>query len=97
MHATLKSLSHFDHGTVTHLKLEPEQEEFVGPLDLSFSELQNSSHPELEHPFSIVVGVETVGFFILREKAALPEWAPPDVITLHSLRVGQAYQGNGYG
>ncbi|RUW28352.1 hypothetical protein [Mesorhizobium sp. M1E.F.Ca.ET.041.01.1.1] len=62
MHVTLKTLSRFDHATVAHLQLEPEQEQFVAPLDLSFSELRSSSYPELEHPFSIVVGHQVVGF-----------------------------------
>ncbi|WP_287208044.1 GNAT family N-acetyltransferase [Mesorhizobium sp.] len=97
MHATLKTLSHFDRARVAHLKLEPEQERFVDPLDLVFSELQANARPDLEHPFSIVVRHQTVGFFVLREKAALPEWAPSGVITLHSFRVGREYQGNGYG
>ncbi|MGX7877154.1 GNAT family N-acetyltransferase [Mesorhizobium sp. ORM6] len=97
MHPTLKILSHFDGARVAHLKLEPEQEQFVDPLDSVFSELQGKARPDLEHPFSIVVRHQTVGFFVLREKLALPEWAPPGVITLHSFRVGRGYQGNGYG
>lgn len=97
MRATLQAVSRFDYVAVAHLELEPEQEQFAGPLDLVFSELLKSPRPELEHPFSIVVRDSIVGFFVLREKAALPAWAPPDVITLHSLRVGRAYQGNGYG
>ncbi|RUW21604.1 pyridoxal-phosphate dependent enzyme [Mesorhizobium sp. M4B.F.Ca.ET.143.01.1.1] len=95
--ATLRALSRFDDAAVVHLKLNPEQEQFVDSLDVVFSELRNSSCPELEHPFSIVVRDKAVGFFVLREKAAVPEWAPPDVITLHSLRVGSAYQCSGYG
>ncbi|MER9921289.1 MULTISPECIES: GNAT family N-acetyltransferase [unclassified Mesorhizobium] len=95
--AMLEALSHVDHAKVAHLNLEPEQEQFVDPLGLVFSELQNSSRRELEHPFSIIVRHHVVGFFVLREKAAVPEWSPPDAITLHSFRVGQAYQGNGYG
>ncbi|MER8583296.1 GNAT family N-acetyltransferase [Mesorhizobium sp. M1423] len=97
MHVTLKTLSHFDRARVAQLKLEPTQEQFVDPLGLVFSELQGNARPDLEHPFSIVVRHQTVGFFVLREKAALPEWAPPGVITLHSFRVGRGYQGNGYG
>ncbi|PDQ22633.1 hypothetical protein CN311_02715 [Mesorhizobium sanjuanii] len=97
MHATLKTLSHFDRAHVAHLKLEPEQEQFVDSLDFVFSELQGNARPDLEHAFSVVVSHQIVGFFVLREKAALPEWAPPGVITLHSFRVGRGYQGNGYG
>ncbi|RUW47949.1 GNAT family N-acetyltransferase [Mesorhizobium sp. M1A.F.Ca.ET.072.01.1.1] len=95
--AMLKALSRFDHAIVAHLKLESEQEQFVDPLDMVFSELQNSSRRELEHPFSIVVRDHVVGFFVLREQSAVPEWSPPDAITLHSFRIGQSYQGNGYG
>ncbi|MER9281591.1 GNAT family N-acetyltransferase [Mesorhizobium sp. M0522] len=97
MHATLNTLSHFDRARVAHLELEPEQEQFVDPLDLVFLELQGNARPDVEHPFSIVVRHQIVGFFVLREKAALPKWAPRGVITLHSLRVGRDYQGNGYG
>ncbi|WP_375779129.1 GNAT family N-acetyltransferase [Bradyrhizobium sp. ma5] len=97
MCATLKTLSYLDCAAVAHLTLDPEQEQFAGSLDFVFSELRKSSHSDLEHPFSIVVRGEIVGFFVLREKAALPEWAPPDVITWHSLRIGDLYQGNGYG
>lgn len=97
MRTTLKALSHFDYVMVAHLKLEREQEQFLDRLDLVFSELRNSSHPELVHPFATLVCDEVVGFFVLQEKGALPEWAPPDVITLHSLRVDQLYQNNGYG
>jgi len=94
---TLEALSPFEYLKVAHLKLEPEQEQFVDPLETSFAELRNTSFPGLYHPFAMVSRDEIVGFFILRERAALPEWAPPEVFTLHSLRVGLAYQGNGYG
>lgn len=97
MCAMLKAIPYFDCAAVAHLTLEPEQEQFAGSLDCVFSELRESSRSDLEHPFSIVVRGEIVGFFVLRERAALPEWAPPDVITWHSLRIGKPYQGNGYG
>ncbi|MET4036297.1 MULTISPECIES: GNAT family N-acetyltransferase [unclassified Bradyrhizobium] len=97
MRPTLKVLSRFDYPVVAHLKLEPGQEQFVDPLDLVFSELRNSAVAALQHPFSIVVRDEIVGFFVLREKAALPEWARPDAITLHGFRVDRVSQGNGYG
>ncbi|WP_442868704.1 GNAT family N-acetyltransferase [Bradyrhizobium sp. CCBAU 21360] len=97
MCSTLRAVSRFDYSMVAHLELEPEQEQFAGPLDAVFSDLRQSSWPDLEHPFSIIVRDNIVGFFVLRERTALPEWAPPGVITLHSFRIGRAYQGNGYG
>ncbi|MCK1485494.1 GNAT family N-acetyltransferase [Bradyrhizobium sp. 193] len=97
MRAALKTLTYFDYAVVAHLKVEPEQEDFVDSLDLVFSELRNSARPGFEHAFSIVVRDATVGFFVLREGAALPEWAPPEVVTLHTLCIDRAYQGNGYG
>ncbi|MCA1386112.1 MULTISPECIES: GNAT family N-acetyltransferase [unclassified Bradyrhizobium] len=97
MRAALKSLSHLDYPLVAHLRVEPEQEDFVDPLDLVFSELRNSACPGFEHAFSIEVCEKTVGFFVLRERAALPEWALPNAMTLHTLCVDRSCQRNGYG
>ncbi|MEM5461943.1 pyridoxal-phosphate dependent enzyme [Paraburkholderia phytofirmans] len=94
---TLASLTRFDGASVAHLDLAPGQGQFVDPLYTVFSDLQNSSNPEFEHPFSIDVCDGVAGFFVLREKSALPEWAPGDAMTLHSFRIGRTYQGKGYG
>lgn len=79
------------------LVLDPDQEQFAGSVDAVFDGLQNSLHPDLEHAFAIVVSKMTVGFFILREKQAMPDWAPRGVVTLHSFRISRACQGKGYG
>ncbi|RXG83632.1 GNAT family N-acetyltransferase [Bradyrhizobium zhanjiangense] len=93
--AALKALSHWDESRVTHLKLSAEQEEFVDSVEIVFAEFR--SCPEEKHPFSIVVGDKVVGFFVLRERTAVPEWAPLDTITLHSLRIDPRHQRKGYG
>ncbi|MCO4879409.1 pyridoxal-phosphate dependent enzyme [Paraburkholderia caribensis] len=95
--ARLVALSHLDSTTVAHLALDADQCQYVDPLYVVFSELSNSPNPDFGHPFAIAVHDEIVGFFVLREKAAMPDWAGPDAITMHSLRVGRSYQGNGYG
>ncbi|MFP4896987.1 pyridoxal-phosphate dependent enzyme [Paraburkholderia sp. EG304] len=95
--ARLIFLSRFDRASVSHLQLKPEQTQFVDPLYTVFLELQTSSLDEDEYPCSVAVGDKIVGFFVLREKAALPDWAPSDAITVHSFRIGESYQGNGYG
>ncbi|WP_292443321.1 GNAT family N-acetyltransferase [Mesorhizobium sp.] len=86
-----------DRAAIKKLALDPEQEQFAGSVDVIFDQLQNSRRPEFEHPFAIVALKKKVGFFILREKKALPEWAPGDVVTLHSFRICRACQGKGYG
>jgi GNAT superfamily N-acetyltransferase len=86
-----------DRSAIARLELDPEQEQFAGSVDAIFDELQSSRHPELEHPFAILARGAPVGFFILREKHAVPAWATPDVITLHSFRICRALQGQGYG
>jgi RimJ/RimL family protein N-acetyltransferase len=93
----LYGLSPDEQHAVSHLTLEPEQEQFAGLLDVVFTELRNSQHPEAEHPFAIVAHDEIVGFFVLREKSAVPVWASQDVVTLHSFRIGRNHQGEGYG
>ncbi|MBZ9810909.1 MULTISPECIES: GNAT family N-acetyltransferase [unclassified Mesorhizobium] len=94
---SLRRVGVCDRAAIKKLVLDPEQEQFAGSVDVVFDQLQNSHHPELEHPFAIVASSKTVGFFILREKQALPPWAPADAVTLHSFRICRALQGKGYG
>ncbi len=93
----LQDVTARDRGAIARLVLDPEQEQFAGSVDAIFDELQASKHPEFEHPFAIVADTEKIGFFILRERPAVPIWAPHDVITLHSFRIGRPYQGAGFG
>jgi GNAT superfamily N-acetyltransferase len=93
----LSAVTASDRAAIARLLLDLEQEQFAGTVDAVFDELQNSRHPDHAHPFAIVVRGETVGFFILREKQAVPVWAPRDVVTLHSFRICRACQGRGYG
>ncbi|MEX3846801.1 MULTISPECIES: pyridoxal-phosphate dependent enzyme [Paraburkholderia] len=95
--ARLLELSCLDSATVAHLRLDADQCQYVDPLYVVFSELRQSQNSEFEHCFSVVAHDDVVGFFVLREKAAVPEWANPDAMTMHSLRVGLSYQGKGYG
>lgn len=93
----LRRVTISDRLAIEQLVLDPEQEQFAGSVDAIFYALQKSRYPDLEHPFAIVALGKTVGFFILRERQALPEWAPSGVVTLHSFRIGHADQGKGYG
>ena len=93
----LRAVTALDRDEIRKLTLDPDQEQFAGLVDDVFDALQTSPHPKMEHPFAIVAGTRTVGFFVLREKRALPDWAPRDAVTLHSFRICQACQGMGYG
>jgi GNAT superfamily N-acetyltransferase len=93
----LRPVSISDRAATRRLVLDPEQEQFAGSVDTIFDDLQNSRHPDLEHPFAIVALGMRIGFFILREKEALPDWAPRGVITMHSFRICRTHQGKGYG
>ncbi|KQU95545.1 hypothetical protein ASD12_23870 [Mesorhizobium sp. Root102] len=93
----LRPVSISDRAAIRRLVLDPEQEQFAGFVDAIFDDLQNSRHPDLEHPFAIVALGMRIGFFILREKQALPDWAPRGVITMHSFRICRTHQGKGYG
>jgi cysteine synthase A len=87
-----------ERAAIKAVSLPPDQEQFAGSLDTVFDELQRSPFPADEHPFAVVAGEDTtVGFFVLREKASLPVWAPSAAVTLHSFRISQMHQGQGYG
>jgi cysteine synthase A len=93
----LRAVTVLDRGEIQQLTLDPEQEQFAGSVDAVFDALRESPHPRMEHPFAIVAGTQTVGFLVLREKLALPDWAPGGAVTLHSFRIHEARQGMGYG
>ncbi|MBZ9905646.1 GNAT family N-acetyltransferase [Mesorhizobium sp. B2-7-3] len=94
---SLQRVALCDRAAIKTLLLDPEQEQFAGDVDVVFDGLQNSRYPQFEHPLAIVAADKTVGFFILRERLALPLWAPNDAVTLHSFRVCRTLQGRGYG
>ena len=93
----LRPLTIASRDEIKTLVLDAEQEQFAGAVDAVFDGLQSSLYPDLEHPFAIVVRDQPVGFFILREKQASPDWAPPGAVTLHSFRIARPCQGLGYG
>ncbi len=86
-----------DKAAIERLVLGPEQELFAGSIDTIFDDLRTSKHPDHEHAFAIVAQGVLVGFFVLREKARLPGWAPAEAITLHSFRISRDRQGEGFG
>lgn len=97
MDIALQPLSLSDFSFIAHLHLEPDDEAFAGgSMKAIFDALRASRHPDAEHPFAIVAEDVPVGFLLLREQGALPQWAHQGVVTLHMLRVGRAYQGRGY-
>lgn len=95
--AVLRRLTIASRGAIKALVLDAEQDQFAGAVDAVFDALQFSPYPDLEHPFAIVVRDQPVGFFLLREKQALPDWAPRNAVTLHSFRIARSCQGMGYG
>src|SRR3569623_1270767 len=72
---SLQRVALCDRAAIKTLLLDPEQEQFAGDVDVVFDGLQKSRNPQFEHPLAIVAADKTVGFFILRERLALPLWA----------------------
>ncbi|WP_292419014.1 GNAT family N-acetyltransferase [Mesorhizobium sp.] len=97
MEVELQSVAVCDREVIRGIRLPEDQEQFAGSVDAVFDELARSARPENQHPFAIVSGGVKVGFFVLREAENMPDWAPADVITLHSFRISLACQGKGLG
>ncbi|MDX8502452.1 GNAT family N-acetyltransferase [Mesorhizobium sp. VK4C] len=97
MNVELQSVAVSDREIVRKVWLPEDQEQYAGSIDAVFDDLAKSSHPAKQHAFAVVSCGVTVGFFILRERESVPDWSPPDVITLHSFRISLACQGKGLG
>ncbi|MFU0505706.1 GNAT family N-acetyltransferase [Pseudaminobacter sp. NGMCC 1.201702] len=94
----LKSLTIWDSAVIAGLMLDHVQSQFAGgPPASVFRSLQNARYPDMQHAFAIVEDEQAVGFFILKERLALPVWASDGAITIHNFSIGQQFQGNGYG
>lgn len=96
--AVLEEIAVHDLARVLHLRLNVEEEAFAGgPLPALFESLALDDLSDEVHLFALAEGNAAVAFFILREGGRRPTWALPGSVTLHNLRVGQTFQGNGFG
>lgn len=94
----LRPLSLSEQQVVDAIELGAEQQCFAGgSLDDIFRALNGSAHPAALHPFGVVAEANVVGFFVLREGPARPDWALQNTITLHSFRISRPFQGRGFG
>jgi RimJ/RimL family protein N-acetyltransferase len=85
-----------DRDCVAGIDVDPDQEDFSGgSIDAIFARMRAS--PPRQHPFALVDGDAVVGFIVLREDAALPDWAAAGCITLHNLRLDRRVQGRALG
>ncbi|GAA2830765.1 ribosomal protein S18 acetylase RimI-like enzyme [Aminobacter aminovorans] len=87
-----------DENRATAFDIDGDQEEFSGgQFREIFDRLRRSPHQEAIHAFSVAHADSTVGFFVLREAPALPDWAFPGVMTLHNFRISRQFQRQGLG
>jgi ribosomal protein S18 acetylase RimI-like enzyme len=82
----------------TAIDVDGDQEEFSGgQIREIFDRLRSSPYQESIHPFSVTQADSPIGFFVLREAPALPDWAFPGVMTLHNFRISRQFQRQGLG
>lgn len=94
----LEPISGADRDVVEAIALPPEQEVHAGTLDDVFARLSEIEATGLEQGFAVVDPQdEVVGFFVLREGARRPAWAPAGTVSLHNFRVRPGLQGKGVG
>nr|WP_246592276.1 GNAT family N-acetyltransferase [Aminobacter anthyllidis] len=87
-----------DEELATAIDVDGDQEEFSGgQIREIFDRLRCSPHQESIHPFSVTQADSPIGFFVLREAPALPDWAFPGVMTLHNFRISRQFQRQGLG
>lgn len=98
MELWLHSLAVSDVGLVDGFRLDRVQTLFAGgPPSAALQALKHSTYPETNHAFAIMLARTAVGFFILKEGPALPEWANKDAITLHNFSISSQFHRKGYG
>lgn len=81
----------------TSIRLGGDQEQFAGSVKEVFETLSGSPFGHLHHPAMVFLREKPVALFVLREGEAMPLWAPPCVVTMHSFRVAADHQRQGVG
>ncbi|MEO3389040.1 GNAT family N-acetyltransferase [Mesorhizobium sp. CAU 1741] len=96
MTAMLIEIGSDDQDIVAGLAVDPLSEAYAGgSIGDVFDRLRAS--PPLQTPFALYDEDKVVGFIVLREADALPDWAVQGCITLSNLRIDKQCQGRGYG
>ncbi|PSJ56241.1 GNAT family N-acetyltransferase [Pseudaminobacter soli (ex Li et al. 2025)] len=98
MQVTLRSIAISEIPTLAGTDLFESDENFAGGSLLAiFNRLRSRPDLEAHHPFVVMDERQAVGFFMLREGTALPQWAHPRAISLHNFRINKQSRGRGYG
>ena len=98
MELHLQELLLSDEKLVAAIHLNEDQQAFSGGHTWEiFERLRTIPYPGALHLFIVGHNERAIGFFVLRQAPALPNWALPDVMTLHNCRIGSRFQCQGFG
>lgn len=96
MSMILREIGLDDRHLVDGIDVDPVQADYSGgSVDDIFDRLRAS--PANQMPFVFASGDSITGFIVLREGAALPDWAETGTISLHNFRLDRRIQGRGIG
>jgi ribosomal protein S18 acetylase RimI-like enzyme len=94
----LQRISIADIGVLDTVALEVEELAFAGgTADQIKKRIDDDPAAHQHHLFLIKRMDATIGFVSLREGSARPNWASDGSMTLHNLRIGSPWRGQGFG
>lgn len=89
-------LSASEQAQVRSLRIATEQVEFAGTIERAIDKLAAGQGDDLVG-LAIGHGAEIVGFVLIARRSKAPGWAEPEAATLSAMRIGEQYQGRGFG
>ncbi|GIL05789.1 MAG: hypothetical protein BroJett031_23090 [Betaproteobacteria bacterium] len=80
---------------VRSLRVSERQVEYAGSIESSLAQCEGSTNELVG--LAIVYGQAVVGFLLLKCGSKAPQWSSPHSVVISALRIGEQYQGRGYG
>lgn len=92
----LRELGINEQHVVAGITMDPGQEIYAGgSMEQVFEGFEGAPHGC--HPFALIDNGIAVGFLVVREGDAVPGWVKSGCVSIHNLRIDQAFQGKSYG
>jgi ribosomal protein S18 acetylase RimI-like enzyme len=91
-----QDLSSAQQASVRRLKITDAQVEFSGSIEKAIAACESDQAGHIVG-LALCYRENVVGFLLVKQSTAAPDWTPPGAAIISALRIDQAHQGRGFG
>ena len=91
-----QDLSASQQSSVRRLRISEAQVEFSGPIENAIAACEADQAGHILG-LAVVYDEQIIGFMLVKQSGAAPDWTPPGAAIISALRIDGTYQGRGFG